>query len=241
MKKTLLILAVVSLLFFTACTTIVADKESVKDLNKISVLGSAQLEVAPDEAELRLSVVTEDYNVKSAQQRNAQIAGGVIDSLVSAGVDKKQIETVGYSVEKVREWEREKYVDKGYRVKNTVKVTTKSLDKVGDFIDSAVGAGANEVQSVSFSLTKDAKEKVKEQLLQKASDDAKSKAKILASALSVSLGRAVTIAESNYDLAPVYYSGALYKSAMMEASAPTPIQPKNIETTARISVVFEIG
>ncbi len=238
-----MIFAIVSLLLVSACATekiIVTNAEDAKDINKVSVNGFAELEVAPDQAELRFSVVIENTDVKKAQQKNSEIANQVINALKANGVSKDEIETINYFVEKVSEWENNKYVDKGYRVKNTIKVTTKKLDKVGSFIDTAVSNGVNDFDGISFELSKEAKQKVSEELLTKASEDARNKAELLTDALDVKLGKAVTISESNYDIAPSYYASIEYKSMMADNVAPTPIQPKNVETSARISVVFQI-
>ncbi len=238
-----MIFAIASLLLVSACASekiVVTNAEDAKDINKVSVNGFAELEVAPDQAVLRFSVVTENSDVKKAQSKNSEIANQVINALKSSGVDKKEIETVDYFVTKIQEWENNKYVDKGYRVKNTIKITTKDLGKIGSFIDTAVSNGVNDFDAISFELSKEAKEKVAEQLLTKASEDAKNKAELLTKALDVKLGKAVTISESNYDIAPRYYGGLEYKSMMADNLAPTPIQPENVETSARISVVFQI-
>lgn len=242
-KTILMIFGILSLLLLGACTTekiVVTDDEASKTLNKVSVSGNAELEVMPDEAEIRLSIVTEATDLKKAQQQNAQIATQVINALKSNGVKEKDIETVNFYVEKIREWERERYVDKGYRVRNTIKITTKDMKNVGDLIDTAVNSGANDVDGVTFQLSKEAKQKVSEQLLTKASEDAKNKAELLTKALDVKLGKAVTISEYNYDIAPRSYSGYDFMAKAEAATASTPIQPKNVETSARITVVFNI-
>ena len=243
MKYTLIILAILSLVILSACTTervIVTNDPSAKDLNKINVLGNAQLEFSPDEAEIRFSVVTEANDLKNAQSKNAEIANRVIDNLKINGLSSKQIETMNFNAEKIREWEKERYVDKGYRVRNTIKVTTKDIENVGKLIDVAVNAGANDVEGLLFQLSKEAKQKATEQLLAKASEDARTKAELLTNALGVRLGKAVTISESNYQVSPRYYDTYAMKASMME-SAPTPIQPKNVDTSASINVVFEIN
>lgn len=243
MKYTIIILAILSLVILSACTTervIVTNDPSAKDLNKVSVLGNAVLEVSPDEAEIRFSVITESSDVKTAQQNNANTANKVIENLKINGLSSKQIETINFNVEKIREWEKERYVDKGYRVRNTIKVTTKDVENVGKLIDVAVNAGANDVEGLLFQLSKEAKQKTTEELLAKASQDARTKAEALTNSLGVKLGKAVTITESNYDIAPRYYDSYALKASVME-SAPTPIQPKNVDTSARISVVFEIN
>lgn len=238
-----MILGIVSLLLLSACESekiILTSDNNAITLNKITVSGFAELEAMPDQAELRFSVVTENSDVKLAQQKNSEMANNVISALKSKGVDKNEIETIDYFVDKIREWEKGKYVDKGYRVKNTVKITTNKLDKIGDFIDVAVDSGVNDVGGITFELSKEAKQKVSEQLLSKASEDAKNKAGLLTNALGVKLGKAVIISESNYYITPRFYGSYELKSSSIADSAPTPIQPKSVETSASISVVFEL-
>ena len=38
----------------------------------------------------------------------------------------------------------------GYRVENTVKVTARRIDKLGELLDSLVQAGANQIHGISF-------------------------------------------------------------------------------------------
>ncbi len=40
----------------------------------------------------------------------------------------------------------------GYTVSNTVSITVRDLDKVGDIADAAMNAGANQFNNVSFAV-----------------------------------------------------------------------------------------
>jgi len=53
----------------------------------------------------------------------------------------------------MRSYEKPEPTITGYTVSNRLKVTVKNIDDVGDVIDTAVDAGVNEVQSVSFTLS----------------------------------------------------------------------------------------
>ena len=237
------ILGILSLLLFTACTTekiIVTNDANNALRNTISVSGSAEIEVAPDEAEIRFSIITEALNSSQAQQQNAQIVSQVIAALRAQGVPESAIETLAFSVDQIREWEQGQYVYKGYRVRNTIKVTTRDMTTVGDLLDRAVAAGANDVDGVSFQLSTEAQQKVREQLLQQAAEDAQNKATLLTQSLGVTLGKAITISEYNYVFTPRYYEGDLMLKSQ-DASASTPILARNLATSARISVVFSIA
>ena len=72
----------------------------------------------------------------------------------------------------------------GYKVSNIVNVKTEKLDSVAAIIDGAVSAGVNRVDSVFFSLSPEVTSKLKDDLLEKAILNAKSKAEIALSPLN---------------------------------------------------------
>ncbi|MBI5066284.1 SIMPL domain-containing protein [Candidatus Woesearchaeota archaeon] len=210
--------------------------------NVISVVGSAELEVVPDQAEFLFSVITEKKDPKAAQKANAEIATRVLDALRESGVKDNQIQTSSYSTRKIGTWEKQKYVEKGYQVANTLKVSTNDLEQVGYLLDLVVNAGANNVGNVSFSLTDDLEAKTNKKLFTNACNDARSKAELLASTLGVVVGRPVYISEGVQNVGRQRHYGAARMSAMMDSAenAETPVQAQNVQTTAQISVSFEI-
>ena len=64
--------------------------------NTVSVTGTSDLDVAPDEAELTVMIEAEGTNAKEAQDLNAQLSDQVIKALAAQGVKKEDIDTMGY-------------------------------------------------------------------------------------------------------------------------------------------------
>lgn len=209
----------------------------------LSVSGNSEISVAPDEAYVYLKIVTENLDAKKAQAENGETANSVMAALKAWGAKDDQIETSDYSLEKVQEWDSKdsKYVDKGYRVTNIIKVTTAKINDVGSLVDAGVEAGANGVDSVSFGLSKDSQKAARDNALVKAADAAKQKAQKLADASGTKLGKAITVNEQSYYYAPyqVNVRNSMYETAA--GAAPTPISPQKVSVTSSVSIVYELA
>jgi len=214
----------------------------VDNARKITVTGRAEISATPDEAWVIVGVETTHTTAKGAQKENAERMDAIIKALKAAGVDKDDIETQNYYLNKNRRWNRNTndYDDLGYRVTNDIKFKAPDINNVGKYIDIAVDAGANQARNVQFTLSKKAKEEMSVDLLTQAAQTGKMKAIILAEALDARVGRILVISESNFNVQPVYR--AVPEMAMMAADSEvdTPIMPGEIKTNAMVSLTFEL-
>ena len=238
-NKTLLISAIVLVaLALGACSpTIMA--EPAAPVRALNVSGSGQVYLAPDIAYINIGVHTEKPAAADAVAENKDQTQKVIDSLKEAGVDPKDISTTNFSI-----WSNQQYGPDGkptgttYVVDNTVSVTVRKLDNLGDLLDSAVAAGANNINSIQFDVA-DKTEALKEARAQ-AVKVAETQAQELADAAGVKLGDIQTI--SFNDTLPVPYSNTFGKGgggAVAEAAA-VPIQPGQLTLTVTVNMTYEI-
>ena len=161
--------------------------------NTISVSGTSSLNVDPNKAEIYVKVVTLEKTAQESKNKNSQISQKITDALKRSGVKNNDIETSQFSIYPKYEYEEiiENNIRKpkqnlvGYESTNVLKVTTQDLEKAGKLIDVAVDNGANEIERVSFVLTKEKEKEVKQQAMIMASNDAKDKAVALATNLEV--------------------------------------------------------
>ena len=214
----------------------VLQQISQSERNTISVSGSSNLEAMPDQAEVYLRIETIDPSIGEAQDKNTAKANKVIELLKSKDVE---VETINYNLEPFREWEKGKYVDKGYRASHTLKLTITDLEKVGLLIKLSINNGANNVDSVQFTLSKDKEKEVRSELLSKAASDARLKADLLADSLSVRIKGVISVSESSPYIRSYYsYEKTIgVESAAVEAPF---IEPKSVSLTTTVNVVFEI-
>jgi hypothetical protein len=236
------IIAMLALLFLAACETrIIAPTDQQEPrLNTISVQGTSEFDVTPDIAKISFRVETQSPTAQQAQNKNKDLANSVYNALYREGIREDDIETTTYRIEKIREWENEKYVEKGYRVINVFEVTTKKLESVGPLLDVGVQAGANAVESISFELSDEKNSEAKTEALQRSARNAREKAEALADGIGVRLGKVVSIQEQSYYVRP-YAMAEMDVRTMAAEAAPTPISPESVQISVQISVAFEIA
>jgi uncharacterized protein YggE len=238
-NKTLFVSAVVLVaLALGACSpTVVANP--APPIRSMNVNGSGQVFLAPDIAYINIGVHTEKPTAADSVAENKDQTQQVIDSLKGAGVDPKDISTTNFSI-----WSNTQYSPDGqptgttYVVDNTVSVTVRKLDSLGDLLDSAVASGANNINSIQFDVA-DKTEALKEARAA-AVKDAETQAKELADAAGVALGDIQTI--SFYDTQPVPYANTFGKGGGGGAAeaAAVPIQPGQLTLTVTVSMTYEI-
>jgi len=238
-NKTLFVSAVVLVaLALGACSpTVVANP--APPIRSMNVNGSGQVFLAPDIAYINIGVHTEKPTAADSVAENKDQTQQVIDSLKGAGVDPKDISTTNFSI-----WSNTQYSPDGqptgttYVVDNTVSVTVRKLDSLGDLLDSAVASGANNINSIQFDVA-DKTEALKEARAA-AVKDAKAQAQELADAAGVALGDIQTI--SFYDTLPVPYANTFGKGGGGGAAeaAAVPIQPGQLTLTVTVSMTYEI-
>jgi len=126
----------------------------------------------------------------------------------------------------------------GYEAVNTIKLTIKDLTKVGIYLDILTKNGINQINSVRFDLSNDAREKAYQDALAKAGENAKSRAEGLAKGLGTHVKKIKSISLTQ-PMTPIYYNMA-YSELKAETTATTLIQPKSVDLDVMVTVVFEI-
>ena len=201
-----------------------ADPATTTDT--VSVTGTGSVDAVPDRAEVSAGVETRAATAKAALTANGAAMQKVIAALRSNGGKDVTTQTVSLSTAFDQNGQ-----PNGFVASNVASAET-SLDAAGALIDAAVASGANTVYGPSLSRS-DA-DALYRQALAKAVDDAKARAEILAKAAGRSLGRVTAIAESG-SATPVPYAA---KASAAQDSTPVVSGPE--ETTASVSVTFEL-
>ena len=203
---------------------------------RVIVVGEGSVTVTPDYARISSGVTTSAKTVKEAGDTNAKIMTNIIQTLVDAGIAKKDIRTSQFSIEPV-------YVSptppggpklSGYRVANQVNVTIHQIAQVGDILDRLVKAGATDAGSITF-LVSD-REKTLDQAREAAFTNARHKAELYAHAAGVNLGHIAWITESS-DVAPILDG----EVRAMKPAERMPIEVGENTITARVTVGFDIA
>jgi uncharacterized protein YggE len=202
------------------------DPGASPDSDIVVVTGVGSVKAVPDEAELSFGVETRASTARAALAANGTAMRKVIAALRDAGA--REIATEYVSV-----WPAtgENGAVDGYSATNSVSATT-DVERAGDLIDAATDAGANNVSGPG--LSRSDSDRIYRQALAAAIADAKLRAEALAKAAGRSLGQITTISESGES--PVPY----YERTAVAADASTPVVPGKQETSASVSVTFEL-
>ena len=213
----------------------------------ISVTGTAISSVEPDLVNISFGVEIQEKTAIDALAANSELMSKVIASIKQVGITDSEISTSQFNIYPVYESYQEKetgiYTQKlvGYKVSNIVNVKTEKLDSVAAIIDSAVSAGVNRVDSVFFSLSPEVYSKLKDDLLEKAILNAKSKAEKALSPLDYKIIGVKEISLSEFSMpypTPMY---DMAYGAMEKSAAPTPIFSSDQDVSTSANVVFLIG
>ena len=212
----------------------------------ISVTGTAISSVAPDLVNISFGVEIQEKTAIDALTANSELMNKVIDSIKQVGITDSEISTSQFNIYPVYDSYQEKetgiYTQKlvGYKVSNIVNVKTEKLDSVAAIIDSAVSAGVNRVDSVFFSLSPEVYSKLKDDLLEKAILNAKSKAEKALSPLDYKIIGVKEISLSEFSMP---YPMPMYDMAYgaEKSAAPTPIFSSDQDVSTSANVVFLIG
>ncbi|HLZ01522.1 MAG TPA: SIMPL domain-containing protein [Bradyrhizobium sp.] len=201
----------------------------------ISVTGEAHISVPPDLASVDAGVATDAKTAREASDTNNTAMAKVLAALKAANIDAKDIQTSRLSLQP-------QYAPNrggpspivGYRASNRVTVRIHDVSKVAGVIDTLVGAGANDVGNVSFSVSQASK--LLDDAREKAVADARRKAEVYARAAGVTLGAPLSIAEEGAPQ-PIFRGKMV---AAMAAVAPTPIAQGEETLSVSVAVTWAI-
>ena len=120
--------------------------------------------------------------------RTSQAARRILDAVSRMGVPGRDVRTRGLQLTPVFRHDEKTGEGQlaGYEARYELEITVKDLELVGPLVDAAVQAGANQVDSIRFTVRE--LEAVKQQALQQAVVDGLRQARTLAEAAGVRLG-----------------------------------------------------
>ncbi len=245
MKKMItagLALVLVAGLFFTGGIkppTTISEAAAVESADyRLTTKGEGTVAVAPDIAYINIGVVTEDEDASVAQSENAKLMTRVQEAIRKAGVTSDNMKTMNYSIYKSYNYRGEDEREEVYKASNTLKVTVRDLDKIGDLIDAASASGANQINSIEFTV--EDQNAYYEEALVLAMENAKGKAEAILGSLNKTAQMPVRITETSYGGPIMRASDAIAFSAKAESmSYSTPIESGDIEVSASVTVEYD--
>jgi hypothetical protein len=213
----------------------------------MQMTGHGEVMAAPDTAFVTSGVTSQGTTAREALDANTTDMTALIAALKDAGVDSKDIQTSGFSVNPnyvysdARDANGYQLPPKivGYTVTNMVTVHVRDLTILGAMLDKEVTVGANTINGITFTVEDTAA--IYAEARKAAFADAKGKADLYADAASVELGAIQIISENaGYSQPPQPY---LYKATAMaeDRAAPVPVEAGQLTFTIDVNVSWDLG
>ena len=250
----LLIILTVFLLALTVYTVVsVQNKikqgryigQEIESRNTITVSDKGEVYARPDLAITTFSVITEKKTVSEALSENTEKMNTIIDSMKEQGVEDKDLKTTSFNIHPRYEWYDEtkfypqgRRVLVGYEVRQSLQVKIRDMEKIGEIIQKATDAGADQVGDLQFTI--DNQDEFKKQARGEAIEKAKAKAEELATQLGVRLVRIVNFSERGIiPYALPYYE--LEKAIGMGEGEMPEIETGENKIEVNVTITYEIN
>jgi uncharacterized protein len=206
----------------------------------VSVSGHGEVNVPPDTASVNIGVDVIKPTLDEAQDEATAQATAVIDALKDAGVADEDIQTDYYSVNILRDYSEnaDPTLITGFEIINQLRITVRDTDTLGDLLDAAVNAGANNIYGVTF-YVEDQTAAASEARVE-AVDDARVKAEELAQAAGMTLGPVVAISEGVAPFVSPVYGMARGGGDMAMEQAAVPVEAGSTTVSVDVSVTYEL-
>ncbi|MGW8222867.1 MAG: SIMPL domain-containing protein [Syntrophobacteria bacterium] len=196
----------------------------------IEVTGKAKIMVMPNMATVSFAVETSATTAKQAAGENAEKTKKLLNALREITAKEVTITTAGFNLTPIYDKDS-RLRPRGYRARNSVILETKSIDKLGTFIDEASRVGVSHSGSLSFSTDRD--EELRKDAAGKALQQAQEIAENLAKAAGLTIKKIIKLSYSS--AGPV----RPYRMEAMAAAARTPIEVGEMSIEESVHVVFE--
>jgi uncharacterized protein len=220
-----------------------AGEAALKDsVPHVTVMGSADLDVAPNIAIITLGIATERPEAANAINENARTGQAVVENIKTRGIEARDIRTITATLSPVYDTvtdpvgHAESQKLRAYNAHSVLEIRIRQLDKAGALARQLVDNGANEFQQIRFEI--EHPEMIYEKLRGEAMQDAWRRAKSYLPPAGLKLGRIIEIIPTELvEGTPPPYRWETNKSFAASSSFAIPVEPgtQNLHTSVRVT------
>jgi uncharacterized protein YggE len=246
-----LLLTLIAILVLTAQLPGQVGAQTVSEEPRlITVNGTAEVRVVPDEVLITLGVETWDEDLDRAKRENDRRVRQIVALAKSHGVGEQHIQTDHISIEPRYRDSYEKRDFIGYFVRKTIVITLRDLSRFEDLLASVLQGGVTHVHGIQFRTTE--LRKYRDEARALAIQAAREKAVALAGELGQEIGQPRTIHEDQASWWSWYNSwwgarwgGGMTQNVIQEAGGVAmgedgALAPGQITVNARVTASFEL-
>jgi len=199
----------------------------------VTVTGEATVSVAPDMAVIRIGVASQGKTAREASDANARQMTAVLAAIKDAGIAARDVQTSRLSLQPQYDPNRNAPARLlGFQANNQLTVKIRDIAQLPGILDRAIGAGANEMSGIEFTVSEQSK--LLDQARAEAIADAHRKAELYARAAGAKVGHVMVISEEGS--APP----RAYPMQAMRAGAAVPVAPGEQTLRVVVTVSYEL-
>lgn len=211
----------------------------------VSVTGDCEKRLTPDRAAVTLVAEALDPSAGAATQKAMDQYSKIHDRVKKLNLKNQELETTEFSVSEDLEWNGNVKKSRGFRGRMGLRVVTSETGRLGEVAALASELKIQEVSGLATFVSRELQKNARENCLEEAFRDARSKAEKIAKAAGKPLGTAIQISEDAASApTPVRaFAGEarLMKSDVAMASmAPPPIESGVAKIQVGVQVTFEL-
>jgi uncharacterized protein YggE len=208
------------------------------DMPLIRVSGTGRVSVPVDTASVNLGVETQAKSAEAARAKAAEAMTAIIEAVRASGVEDKDVQTQHLSLNPILVPESASKIA-GYQAHHQLSVKVRDIARVGPIVDESLKAGGDSGRMYGIGFMVDDPSAAESEARKRAYANALSKARELAEAANLTLGRPIRIIDT-----PAYIPGPIpmggVAMAKMSADAATPVAGGEQEVSVTIDVVFAV-
>lgn len=187
-----------ALVVLSACDSHNAAPSPSTNPRQVTVVGSGQVQGVPDTLTANVAIEFTAADVTTAMNQTNERQQAVINALVGAGLDRKDIRTTNVSLQPQYATPEPAGTATiaGYRADNGIEIKIHPTDAASKLLAVVVSTGgdATRISSVNYSIADDSQ--LVKDARARAFDDAKNRAQQYAQLSGLSLGKVLSISES---------------------------------------------
>jgi uncharacterized protein YggE len=238
-----------------------SDVETVEQVEggerrRVVVSATGEADGEPDLAVLSVGVEATGDAAGTVRNDLSTAAEDLREALLDAGLDEDDVTTSNYSIRD--RLDRRAMEEDGVRPRSdddldeyryyqgvhTYSVEVSEIDRVGEIIDVAVDAGADNVGRVTFTLSDGRRSDLRETALDRALETAREEAEHIASEVGASITEVTVVdaAEGHVDtVSREYLADAAATATPVAEGASTSVEPGDVTVTANVRVQYTIA
>ena len=211
---------------------------------RILVSGQGSTDIGADMAVLTLTVTRDAETARAALDANSAAMSDVLAAMRSEGIKDRDLQTSGFSIQPRYFYPPNKPSTNhqpprivGYTVRNSLTVRIRDISALGEILDTSVTLGVNEGGNIMF--TNDDPSSAITQARIMAVKDATAKAKTLAEAAGVKVGKLLEMSEQTHSPRPMQMVRAERSMAMSADSVPVAAGENTYKVTVNMSFAID--